>query len=559
MPHFTSSSLVKKALGAAIIGAAAIVPAVSVQAKPAYPGLITASQPDGSEVTFRIVGDENAHRILSPEGEELAFDAEGFLRPASEAAPLTRSEERPSRKYLFSGAAFPSFDSPKALVVLVYFPDKFFSMENPKEYFTRLLNEEGFSDDGATGSARDFFVSNSLGRFTPQFDVYGPVRTGMPMKYYGANDRWGMDMHPEEMVIEALMSLDSTVDFTQYDTDGDGVIDNVYIFYAGFGEADSNVVNSIWPHSADILDFNLEKDYYFDGVLLNRYAMSNELTFKSNKPDGIGTFVHEFSHVLGLPDLYSTTYSGAFTPDRYDTLDYAPYNNQGRTPANYSVFERYCMGWLEPRNIYATGDYSLAPLHESNDGFIIRTERPDEFFMIENRQKVGYDEFIPGHGMLVWHIDFNQDVWDDNSVNNSRAHQYIDLVEADNRLTEISRAGDTFPGTAGVTSFTGSTKPALRSWNDRSLYVKGITDIREDDNGVISFHADVDMSGVDDIPASSADAVTISGNRITNNGVGELPVHSVSGMKVAVIPPGRSAALPAGLYIAAGRRIMIRK
>ncbi len=543
-----------KAFGLAVTFGLIFLTSLTAMAIPATPDILTYTQPDGSVLEYKLVGDEHHHYMTSLEGQELQIDTDGWLRPVSvqERVYSSESGEIPPvnpPKYLLSGAAFPPQGSPRALVVLVMFKERFFSMEDPQDYYSRMLNEEGFADNLATGSARDFFIENSLGRFSPHFDVYGPVIMSQPMSYYGDNDIYGYDLHPEEMVIEALQALDNKVDFSPYDTDGDGVIDNVYIFYAGYGEQDSGTKTLIWPHSADILDFNLEWDYYFDGLLLNRYAMSNELKGGTMEPDGIGTFVHEFSHVLGLPDFYATLYTGAFTPGRYSTMDRAPYNNGGRTPAFYSIFERMCLGWADPVKIDAPGEYSLRPIHESNSGYLLTTENPDEFYLLENRQQVLSDQYIPGHGMLVWHIDFDQDIWDRNTVNNNRLHQRIDLVEADNRQTDITRDGDPFPGKSTVTKFTSKSTPALLSWAGNPLPVTEITDIREEDDGTIFFKVAGETLGIEAALSPSL-KVTASGGSIFNHSDSDsATVYDPSGRLMATIAPGQSVVLPAGLYI----------
>lgn len=545
-----------KAFGLSAIFLCMIVNSLVAFAVPASPEPATYTQPDGSVIEFRILGDENSHIMVGLDGTELRYDSQGFLRPVARLnneAFSGNPQPVTAPKYLISGAAFPAKDNPRALVILAEFPDTKFSVDDPRGYYHRILNLEGFSENGATGSARDFFVENSLGRFTPAFDVYGPVMMKHPMSYYGANDQYGYDLHPEEVVIECMNGIDNNVDLSIYDTNSDGEIDNVYIFYAGYGEQDTGRVNVIWPHSADLLDFNLDLDYYFDGVLLNRYAMSNELKANTTIPDGIGTFVHEFSHVLGLPDLYSTTYSGAFTPGKFSTMDNAPYNNNGRTPAYYSIFERMCLGWLEPEEFSISGDYELRPIGESNSGYIIHTENPEEFYLIENRQLTGFDKYIPGHGMLIWHIDFAQDIWDRNIVNNRASHQRVDLIEADNRRTDITRSSDPFPGKSGITSFTSSTTPALRSWADLPLSVTDITDIREDDDGTIRFS----IKGSSSLGAESAtidystSLIKVNGGSANNLSMThDAVIFDLQGRKVAVISPGASVAMSAGIYIA---------
>ena len=520
-------------------------------AVPAYPGALTHIQPDGSVVTFFRSGDEFHHEIHDAEGRMLAFNDEGWLLPVTEqeAAALRSREAVKSRQYLMSGTAFPCEGEPHGLVILTEFANKSFSMSDPNKFYTRMLNEEGFSDYKGTGSARDFFIDNSRGRFKPVFDVYGPVKLTYDYAYYGRNDAWDEDMHPEEMVLEALELLDPEVDFSKYDTDGDGVIDNVFVFYAGFGEADYNDPNTVWPHSFDIFDLNLPKKYVFDGVEPNRYAMTNEIEGTLKRPDGIGTFVHEFSHVLGLPDLYTTTYTNAFTPGDYSTLDSGPYNNNGLTPPAYSIFERHSLGWVEPREIKESGDYSLRPITDSDEAFIIKTEKDNEFYLLENRQQSGWDTYIPGHGMIVWHVDFDQDIWDRNVVNTQRNHQYVDLVEADGKATSYTRNADPFPGHKNITQFTAETSPALKSWAGRPLGVS-LTEITEQD-GVIRFNATFAPSGVTEIGASSmaTHGITAADGLLTNDGEAAAEIYDLSGRHIGRVAPGAGLQLQRGVYI----------
>ncbi|MDE6329752.1 MAG: hypothetical protein K2L83_03460, partial [Muribaculaceae bacterium] len=193
----------------------------------------------------------------------------------------------------------------------------------------------------------------------------------------------------------------------------------------------------------------------------------------------------------------------------------------------------------------------LPPLHDSNEGFIIPTSSPDEFYILENRQQSGYDTYIPGHGMLAWHIDFQQDIWDKNVVNNTRMHQYVDIVEADNKLTEVTRDGDTFPGTSGRTSFGYTTAPSLKSWAGAQLSVAMISEITESEEGVISFNATLSESGVASLEADATTRfVEIEGCRITNIGTQNCDIFSAGGARICSIAPGASTSLTAGLYIA---------
>ena len=418
---------------------------------------------------------------------------------------------------LFPDLRFPAYGNQKAIVILVEYTDvKFNTSYDAKDYFTRMLNEDNFSDLGATGSAAQYFRENSKGAFCPEFDVYGPVQLAHNQAYYGGNNWWGDDTDPAAMVKEACDALDATVDFSDYDRNNDGVVDNIFIFYAGRGEASGGSANSVWPHSWNMNSAGYPNLYY-DGVRVHTYGCSNEweVSYGGGRPDGVGTFIHEFSHVMGLPDLYATSYTSAFTPGEWSALDYGPYNNDGMTPPNYGAFERYALGWIKPREIDHAVSATLQPIGENVCG-IIRSAKDTEFFLVENRQQTGWDTYIPHHGMLIWHIDYNANVWSQNTVNNSASHQYVDIEEADGSQSDFSVSGDPFPGTSNKTSFTASTTPAMKTWSGTGLNFP-ITDIAE--NGeVITFNvlggSDSELSRLQTYDATDvgADSFTLTWN-----------------------------------------------
>lgn len=397
--------------------------------------------------------------------------------------------ERPpyDRGYgLFPDLRFPAYGDQKAIVILVEYTDVKFHDNyeggvSAIDYFTRMLNEDGFNDYGGTGSAAQFFRENSGNHFRPEFDVYGPITLSQNQAYYGGNDWSGDDKNPGAMVKEACDALDDIIDFNDYDRNNDGVVDNIFIFYAGMGEASGGSANTVWPHSWNMTSAGYPNLYY-DGVKIHTYGCSNE--WESGRPDGVGTFVHEFSHVMGLPDLYATSYTNSFTPGSWSALDYGPYNNNGMTPPNYGAFERYALGWLKPREMNRAVSATLQPVSENVCG-VIRTAKDTEFFLVENRQKEGWDAYIPGHGMLVWHVDYVESVWSSNRVNNTPSHQYVDIEEADGSQSEYTRDGDSFPGSSNKTSFTSSTTPAMKTWGGQEVDVP-LTNIAEN-NGIITF------------------------------------------------------------------------
>ena len=406
---------------------------------------------------------------------------------------------------------FPSKGQQKGLVILVEFSDVKFKIENPKDYYEKMLNGEDFTDYLSTGSAKQYFLENSNGQFDISFDVIGPIILDKPSTYYGENNYWGEDIRPYEMIVDAcdILYKEQRVNFADYDKNNDGQIDNVYVFYAGYGEADGGGLNTIWPHSWEMTDAGVHKEY--DNLKLNHYACSNELQYYSDgtiMPDGIGTFCHEFCHVMGLPDFYSTIGGGAFTPENWTLLDSGSYNNMSRTPPFLSAYERFVFGWLTPLDINSVEMINLQPIGDSNEAYIIHTDKQNEYFILENRQQKDWDKYLPHHGMLVWHIDFNQRVWDNNTVNVNPRHQYIDLVEADGIPSNWTRDGDAFPGLYEKTELSATTNPALVSWSGKPINVT-IRNIHEDENGNINFivgdddtttRIDEIISNEDDLP-----------------------------------------------------------
>lgn len=512
---------------------------------PAYPKPLKVKQADGSWLTIQMRGDEHGHYVLTSDGIPLVFNArqknyeyadwkdgkvqasgikaaeasertakvkafvesqdksailESFKRARLQQLQQTLSSRRnvslkassnPQKEKLNN---FPTIGEVHSLVILVQFADTKFSTvgSDAHQFFNNMLNEPGFTySNGANGSARDFYLNSSNGRFQPKFDVIGPVTLPEKYSYYGANKGSSVDnpVRLEEFVREACTLADPSVDFSQYDHNQDGFIDNIYFFYAGKGEADSGDGNALWPHSAYYSDIATQAgadqtSLKLDGVEVGNYTCSNEIngTLITPQPAGIGTFVHEFGHVLGLADHYDVNYGiTTFAPGSFDTMAQASYNNNGNTPAAFSAYERACLGWLDLTVLKNGVDTLnvLPDLNDSNKAYMVPVggTNDQEYFIMENRQQKGWDAFIPGHGMLLWHIDYDAKAWEKNELNITGTHQRVDIVEADNKLTDNTRAGDPFPGTSNVTQCN------LTSWAGGK--VMSLDDIEEKD-GVIN-------------------------------------------------------------------------
>lgn len=515
-----------------------ILGVISASAVPAMGNLVKVQQPDGTTVTIRLVGDEYLHFNTTADGYSVVKNDRGFYvyaersadgqlvptaqvahdeaaRPAAEVAflatvkkyiqpdmpervALERSAEQQRRLQARQQRRAPHYDYSKfhGLVILVEYNDREFDTADYKETITAAITEEGYNGYydynghkvNCTGSVYDYFSDNSMGVFKPEFDVVGPVKVDRS-QYYAR----GTSSSASQLMVDVIDAVDADVNFNDYDTDGDGVVDMIYFIFAGHGaNVGGNDSRLLWPHASSIYNPRTYSYIYKDGVQLGRYACSTELTGSdkySRQIDGIGTICHEFSHVLGLPDFYDTDYekSGGQSndPGSWTLMSSGCYLNNSRTPCGYSLFERYMVGFATPEVINAEGSYTLDPLRESNAGFRINTPVNKEYFILENRQPKRWDQYLPGHGMLVFRVDSTKtSVWRDNTVNCNPDHNYYELVRARGVLS--SGAGDPFPGTGRKTELNNITSPAnLLTWSGKETQW-GLKNIKET-SGVITF------------------------------------------------------------------------
>lgn len=401
------------------------------------------------------------------------------------------------RKRSEAGAILP----PKGLLLLVQFSDTTFFTPNPHAAFDSLANGLDYAYNGATGSAREYFRAQSNGQYVPDFDVVGPVTLPHTMEYYGKNDSEGYDQYLADFVIDACLAAADSVDWTQYDSDNDSEVDLVFLLFAGYGEADSYKQNTIWPCKWDVesalyYGYTNQTTYYyrsqndkklpiFEGKTVNKFACSNEWAYHSNSRNGTGTFVHEFSHVLGLPDYYVPSGSKSHTPGSWSLMGYGNYVNNGNTPPNYSAYDKYFLGWITPTFLSVNQQVTI-PADGKTSYMLTRSGiapadgafTEDTVYYLESRQYTGWDAYLPGHGLLVWQVVYDEEAWFEGLPNSTAV-----------RYTLVSASGDV-PYTADVLGaeredvpFPGSYAVSMLALSPKAV----LQDITEQSDGSITF------------------------------------------------------------------------
>ncbi len=499
---------------------AALVAAVTLTAGaiPAKPGLVRTLQlADGTTVTAHLVGDEFGHYWKASDGKAYRADA-ATGRYVAVDATLVKTQAMKRRnmanEHRAGKLAAPKkvgqvgnyIGKKKGLIILVNFSNVKFKAANNLALWKRIANEKNFNYGDFKGSMYDYFYAQSDGLFELEFDVVGPVLVSKTQSYYGSNDSSGNDLYPATMVAEACQLADEEVNYADYDWDGDGFVDQVYVVYAGKGEADSGIPTTIWPHAWSLKDGKAYGDgpgiLTLDGVKVNTYACGGELN-GSGKVAGIGTMCHEFSHCLGYPDFYDTGYNGGTGMGYWDVMDGGAYNEDGYRPCGYTTYERWVAGWREPVELKNTTTVSgMKPLEENGESYIIYNDaNSNEYYILENRQFTGWDASLPGEGLLIIHADYNAAAWNDNRPNNDPSHQRMTWIPADNEYQYTYRPGYkayTFEGMANdpfpngrVNAFNKDTTPAAKLYNKNSAgsydLQYSIEEITQHQDGTISF------------------------------------------------------------------------
>ena len=464
-----------------LTAAAAALICTAAFAGPASPVPFTATQPDGTTITLQRHGDEFFHwTTIAGTSQVMEQGEDGWWRPSTidsnarqngvarrRAANAVRPRTHTDNKMTHGERHIPVF--------LVQFTDLSFKTSSPAEKFDALLNQEGYSGNGGTGSVRDYYMDNSDGQFIPVFDVYGPVDLPNNMAYYGKNSG-NSDVRPEEALIHAAKALDNQVDFSQYDFDNDGFVDMALFYYAGYSEAEGGPANSIWPHQWDVQYVSIGRNSYFDGIRFSKYFCTSELKGSSGSSMcGIGATCHEFAHSLGLPDFYDTDYETngeALGLYYFSTMDAGCYLNDSRTPPYFNSEERILLGWMTTGDVpeLPSGQVSF-PSVRYGVAYKSLTEVDGEYFLYECRDATGWDKYLPT-GLTVYHVDKSTARWVGgitpyaqwaewetyNTINAYGSHPCFYIIPAANQTSlnyiSYTLSDYVFPGSKLKTSYT---------------------------------------------------------------------------------------------------------
>ena len=508
--------------------------ASSIYAVPAKRGWQMFTQADGSTIELQTIGDEFYHYTINRDGQQVQLNDEGMyeivgVAPTAKQAKANH-DASPRYRRVIQASEFgytPNL-APRGIVIMVNFKDKSFKSTNTRVVVDSLCNAVNckVNKNGNTNypSAGQYFKDQSNGKYHPVFDVYGPVTLSNNMKYYGENDSQGNDKRAAVAVVEACKKLEKEVDFTKYDSNNDGKVDFVYMMYAGEGEHATNVKNQIWPHAFSIDEefeyqdknftdvYATKNDCKVDGKQINTYACSSEISGSSL--DGIGTLCHEFSHVLGLPDLYDIEYGKVYdnsqTPGDWNIMDGGSYNGEGHCPPNYDPWEKAFMGWLEPINpgntpqtltLHPNGTTKYQAYQLNASGSQQAYNKEGLNYYIENRQKVGWDKCLPAAGLLIWKVNYKKSAWKDNGPNAS------------------STSGAplyTIMPSSGSTKIAGSSSDVFKSGSWTKLSGKPLTNIKVS-NQIVTLTYIEEGAAIEEV-LKSDDIVSDQPRKIIRNG-----------------------------------------
>ena len=318
----------------------------------------------------------------------------------------------------------------KQLVILFSYSDTDFQGDNPQDRYYRMLNETGYNERAGVGCMAEYYREQSNGLFNLQFDVYGPYKVDSKAQPYSnptvSTRNYGRNAM--KSATQMMIAENPDVDFSQYDWNGDGSIEQVIYVCAGLCGNVGNPSNYgyLWPNTSTFSEITTP-----DGISISNYSSSCEL-WGGTSSCGIGTICHEYTHSLGLPDIYPTTTSAGFSAvDEWDLMDGGNFTNMGWCPPNFTPLEKMLLGWLKP--VELTEAVSIKDLKPVSEGGVVYQIKhtANEYYLLENRQQKGWDLGVPGKGLVIYHVNYSKARWNANTVNDNRQERGFVLVNAD--------------------------------------------------------------------------------------------------------------------------------
>ena len=476
--------------------AALLAFSLQLHAVKAWPYPVQVTQPDGSTLTILLHGDENRSWKTTTAGRPVYQDAQGWWRETDSLPPVRPQLHKqldPEGGSLTLFLATKAVVKVRTIVIPVQFQDRKFTIPSPRNTIYNLFNQQYYSDNGATGSVLDWFRDNLGSSSSFSFEVCDVVTLPNNESFYGANGDGVTDRNVKQLVVHACQAADAAgVDFSRFDFDGDGVVDNVFLFFAGHNEAEGGGDNTLWPQSWNIADLGL----VLDGYKISNFSLYSEYTGPSGYQfAGIGTICHEYCHFLGLPDLYDVNddEEGA-GPGLFGTLsimDRGNYNNDGRTPPYLTIFERQLIGLAPTRTIRSGQDLLVPPVQLSGSAYLLPTGNNGEDFWLEYRDGSKWDAYIGGAGLVVYQIDKSGQAagsmtarmrWTANAVNGCAGHPCARFVSSTG--SDATGVADAFyPGPRNVQAIHSTALFPLRAWSGKGIGL-GLTGITRTSEGV---------------------------------------------------------------------------
>lgn len=595
----------KKLLFSAAIAMSVALQGLSLPADPT-PRVIT--QPDGSTITIVMHGDEYGSYITNTDGQIIQRCDDGFFRYSQmvdnnciatefiardndnnaevqqfiqqvdqQAITSHIQRVREAKRTMLSYEARPqgaplrklakadddqSVKKVRGLVILAEFQDVKFSENGTKENISALMNEKGNDYLGAIGSARDYFLAQSYGKFEPTFDVIGPVTLPENESYYGAPQvGYSGGDDGAKVYYLPLHACDAAYEqglcnFADYDSDGDKVVDLVFVVFAGYAESSGADKNTIWPHAAWVASLNAAKERNYDGITLDAYACTSELAgVEGTDLYGIGAICHEFSHTLGLPDWYDTKGQGGFGMNKWSVMDQGCHNAEGRIPCGYNAYEREFCGWMNITELTDKASIEMENVATSATAYkVVADNNTNRYYTIETRVKDGWDQHLPAEGILIIKVDYDEDAWNlqNNSVNTLQNRQRFQFVPADNKIDVDNFEGDLWPN-GSQNAFSDTTTPKMKI-HLTTIKDKPLTNMTFDTTTKIAtFDFKGGTNSIDGIASDKQQVYFDGSNIVIKSDAAEAALYNIQGMLITTLPivNGKATYTPTsrGMYI----------